>query len=483
MAQDDDFTRRGDIIRPRWGSWGRPKIARESAGSSVMSVEGKKMPANVKRLPHGGGVFRMTGEAVARTYANGDEIPKFRFLASEMSAASRLRRNDPRARALEALRLAFTPTHPKQTNALFAGRRREAAQIVSAIDELRSHVILYGERGSGKTSLANVVMDVARDCGVTVLRATCNSNITFHELFAGFLKALFNGEFNAAGRDTAGRRPPPGRAPVITSERMGAKDVADALERFQDGHVILRIDEFDRVTDPEMQNEIAETIKCLSDASAKVTLLIVGVGENLDDLVGQHPSIQRNVTGVHLGLMPSEEIYQLVKTGGDQAGLNFPDQTVEEIVQISLGSPYHAQLVCLYAGQCAIDRNSSVVELSDLQIAVGRIIDGPLSPARRMFDNFATWFDREVNTAVITGAACAKSDSYGYFTAADVMLEIDGHGDTVLNERDVLNELSAMSEGEYALLRRRRSLHTDRFVFTNPQTRFFIRCAARVHAE
>ncbi|MFY9719669.1 MAG: ATP-binding protein [Candidatus Cybelea sp.] len=52
----------------------------------------------------------------------------------------------------------FTPSSPIDSNDLFAGRRQQVTQIINAINQGGQHAGLYGERGVGKTSLANVIV-------------------------------------------------------------------------------------------------------------------------------------------------------------------------------------------------------------------------------------------------------------------------------------------------------------------------------------
>ena len=50
----------------------------------------------------------------------------------------------------------FTPSTPIDENDLFAGRGAEVRKMLDATQERGKHVILFGERGVGKTSLAKV---------------------------------------------------------------------------------------------------------------------------------------------------------------------------------------------------------------------------------------------------------------------------------------------------------------------------------------
>src|SRR5579863_3133851 len=54
---------------------------------------------------------------------------------------------------------AFTPGSPIDSRDLFAGRAKQREKLINTIFQKGEHAILFGERGVGKTSLANVIFD------------------------------------------------------------------------------------------------------------------------------------------------------------------------------------------------------------------------------------------------------------------------------------------------------------------------------------
>jgi hypothetical protein len=56
----------------------------------------------------------------------------------------------------------FQPRTPITTKDLFAGRWGELTKVSDAVNQPGLHVVIYGERGVGKTSLANVVRPTIR---------------------------------------------------------------------------------------------------------------------------------------------------------------------------------------------------------------------------------------------------------------------------------------------------------------------------------
>ena len=51
----------------------------------------------------------------------------------------------------------FLPNTAVSTRALFSGRKRQITLVVDSINQVGLHAVIFGERGVGKTSLANIV--------------------------------------------------------------------------------------------------------------------------------------------------------------------------------------------------------------------------------------------------------------------------------------------------------------------------------------
>jgi transcriptional regulator with AAA-type ATPase domain len=54
----------------------------------------------------------------------------------------------------------FNPSAPVHKQSLFAGRTTQLVTTINALSTRGQHVAIYGERGVGKTSLANILSDV-----------------------------------------------------------------------------------------------------------------------------------------------------------------------------------------------------------------------------------------------------------------------------------------------------------------------------------
>src|SRR5260370_40785110 len=85
---------------------------------------------------------------------------------------------------------AFTPSASINNSDLFAGRPKQIDRVVQAVFQRGQHAIIFGERGVGKTSLANIIYDLLILAGKSefqVAKHTCGADVSF----AGIWRAIF----------------------------------------------------------------------------------------------------------------------------------------------------------------------------------------------------------------------------------------------------------------------------------------------------
>src|SRR5688572_28887315 len=146
----------------------------------------------------------------------------------------------------------FTPTVPVSQESVFAGRTEEIRRVVDVINQRGRHAVIYGERGVGKTSLANIISTKITSSRETVApRVNCDSTDTFTSLW----KKIFS-EVDLLKK----KRQHPGFQLTVFEETVKAAAVVgdnitpDQVRRLlsllgEDKLVILVFDEFDRIQD------------------------------------------------------------------------------------------------------------------------------------------------------------------------------------------------------------------------------------------
>src|SRR3546814_347667 len=209
------------------------------------------------------------------------------------------------------------------------------------------HVVIYGERGIGKTSLMHVLADTARAARYMVVYDSCGADTRFDTMFRSILSRIPliyhkdtppNSSEAEKGLTFDSRLP---NGPV------SAREASDLLTGVTGTRLLIILDEYDRVEDSGFRRQTAELIKNLSDRMAAVHVLIAGVAEDLDGLIDYIPSIRRNIAAIEVPAMTTPEVEEILRIGSETSGMTFADGSAERIANYAGGSPYVARLICL----------------------------------------------------------------------------------------------------------------------------------------
>ena len=183
---------------------------------------------------------------------------------------------------------------------------------MDAVGQRGQHAVVYGERGVGKTSLAKTLSSVLRGLGKSVAApiVTCDGTDSFTTLWRKMLSELYPPSKEVPG---TGFAVPPAQQAAPLAEQLPETATPDDVRRILAplGHgpiVVLIFDEFDRLRDSAIRRLMAETIKALSDHAVRATIILVGVAENIDELLGEHESISRNIVQIQMPRMRLTEL-------------------------------------------------------------------------------------------------------------------------------------------------------------------------------
>ena len=358
----------------------------------------------------------------------------------------------------------FTPTRPILAEGALVGRRRQLDRAISAVQIERAHLTIFGERGNGKTSFANVLATLAEEAGYGVVRHTCTTQPTFGELF-GAVVAKIPARF---------LRPVMAEEESQSFGRRTMWTVATAVAQLQEiraGHVLIMIDEFDRLSDEDAVRDMTELLKTTSDLSVRVSFVLIGVAESMDELRQVHPSLARTMVALPLPLLPDDEVAALLEKGCRDLRLILSDPARRSLLLLARGSPYFAQLLSLHASDCAVKRGASELGPADVAAAVALILEEshhsfePLLAGLPRAD--ARWPD------LMFAAACAPCNGFGWFTAAAARetattLGMDLPADLTFG----LSVLASLDGGD--ILKKRRMPEADEYAFSHVNLRNYV---------
>jgi Cdc6-like AAA superfamily ATPase len=379
------------------------------------------------------------------------------------------RRTELRARANRV----FTPALPVSQDAVFAGRAGELQQVIDAINRPGQHVLIYGEPGVGKTSLANILAGrlATRTRAVVAPRVNCERVDDFSGIWRKVLgeirvkhERLRIGFLSEAAVETR-------RVADSTPDELTTSDVVGILRGLGSSSLLVVIvDEFDRIGDPDVRTAFADTIKLLSDHDVPVTLVIVGVADTVDDLIEQHQSIERALVQVRMPRMSALELQQIVLRGLHLLDLTIEPAALVQIAALSQGLPHYTHLLALHTTTAAIDEGADRLTTVHLGRAIRQSVD-------QIQQSVAAAYERATRVRgggsaladALLGCALASSDENGTFVGRDVRAALDRALDEDVAPAAVSRTLASLCKPERGpVLQRLGTRAVARFRFVNP---------------
>lgn len=296
----------------------------------------------------------------------------------------------------------------------FSGRKSDIEQALNALNKPGSSMVVFGERGSGKTSFVEMIKLLAigesshllfkhgfqkrfkvKNLNYKVVSFTCN------EKDCTVSTVLQNLITNTNGIKSLVSDRPESTETIIKAKlgvdlkliTAGGEDISRIIKKeFKEKSVVelftnlitiisrevllenegllIVIDEFDLVLDSEV---LAPIIKALS--IGKIKFLISGIAESYDKLLKGHKSVARQFLHgrIHINLMNEDEIkevYDLV-TENTKNKIRFDANFHKSVLEKSNGLPYWVQLF----GELALDASNTSTKIKDVIVLTNKHLE------------------------------------------------------------------------------------------------------------
>lgn len=362
------------------------------------------------------------------------------------------------------VRKVFTPHIPINQLEHFFGRDEEVKRIIGVITSPGLHILLFGDRGVGKTSLAKTTCNLilrkineALNKG-KIYSKSCDRSDTFSTLLH---KPLTDAGVNIFKSGDSKRVKYTGTASanivVAKGELVSEHEtninhrsqtnldspswVADKL-RDLDG--ILLLDEVDTLSNSEDKRKLAELIKLLSDFDSGFKIILIGIAKTANELTAGHKSIERCLKEIHLERMSDEDIKKIVLNGMKSIGKKPSDDVVDKIVNISSGFPHFTHLICLKCSEIAIEQNKSHIEEAILNEALIRSSKDSESTLLSSLDNMLRNIKKpnEYKLLLLATSHCNKKD----FRSREVVNKLNELFGMTIPSSTINRRLSRLSE-------------------------------------
>jgi Cdc6-like AAA superfamily ATPase len=369
-----------------------------------------------------------------------------------------------------AVKQAFSPSAPINRRDLFAGRAEQMMALIDVADEPGQHGVLFGERGVGKTSLATVTSNYLAASNLTV-RVNCQAQDTFSSAWRkAFSEITISRQIGSVGFNSQDKQV------VLTVPEsfnlpadIGPDHVRAVLGSLGSQRpVVIFFDEFDRISDLGINRSFADTIKTLSDHVVPATVILVGVADNVGELVAEHASIERGLGQIAMPRMSVMELAEIVTRGLASVDMTIEQSALRRITALSQGLPHYTHLLAQQAAVVSVLSEQTTVD----NRCVDEAITASLHRAQESIASLyykATYSAREnLYKQVLLACARARADDRGFFSASTVRESLSD----VLGRRVEIPQfamhLNAFSSDRGPVLRKEGSQRKFRYRFVNP---------------
>jgi Cdc6-like AAA superfamily ATPase len=374
---------------------------------------------------------------------------------------------------------AFRPGAPIDSRALFCGRTSQVDAVVNGVFQPGQHVIMFGERGVGKTSLCKTLVDILKNSGITPLSSgtiNCDGTDDFsslwHKVFRE-LQVVIRLEKPGFGNSTEEQAID---LDNLLPDRVAPDDVRVAITRAlaestNRKRMLVVLDEVDRIKKKNVTTLLADTIKNLSDHLVPATLILVGVADAVDQLIAEHKSVERSIVQVSMPRMSVQELGEIIEKGFKKAEVEIEDAAKKQIVGLSQGLPHFTHLLSLESALLAINADRTTVLRSDVDEAIKTAVSKPHSLLSCYEKAVSSPQSHNLFEEVLIACALTKKDDLGWFSSSTVIppfsdLMNTGKQYSVPYFSRHLNEFSSEKRG--AILQKSGTSHQHKYRFANP---------------
>lgn len=310
----------------------------------------------------------------------------------------------------------FTPGPPINEVALFAGRRDVIQRLQDTTIERARHAIIFGERGVGKTSLANIFH---KDLNTRNRRIVeININADTRDSFDSLWRKVFRRIIRSDGRSTADldyTGPIEPDHVILEMEKFGQIDAP-----------VIIIDEYDRVEDEECRVLMTNVIKGLTNIKTNPTIVLVGVAKDILDLIRDHASISRNLVQIPMKRMSPEEINDVIVSRVRRLRLRITSDAVWRITHFSSGLPFYAHSLGKYSALKAIESEKMDISEGTVLSAIDdcmadvdyTITEGYTRATERIYSK------ANIYAQVLAACALAETNNLGQFNTTSVLVPL-----------------------------------------------------------
>jgi uncharacterized protein len=257
-----------------------------------------------------------------------------------------------------ALKETLSPTTPIRSPEHLRGREKKLEDIRRALVQPGRSVFVYGDRGVGKTSLAQTAAFEHQSASKPPVLIGCDVSSTFGRVAQQISTRLLglDGTLIKTSDQTKGslsvkplavelqHSTDKGPVPIPNSVDEAINMMLQAA-RAHSAQPVIVVDEFERLKDDNERALFADLIKQTGDQSMPFKLIFCGVASSLSELLDTHHSCYRYLVTVELERLPAAARFEIANEAANAVGITIEPSSLGRISAISDGFPHYVHLI------------------------------------------------------------------------------------------------------------------------------------------
>jgi type II secretory pathway predicted ATPase ExeA len=303
---------------------------------------------------------------------------------------------------LELLGKCLSPENPIRLTQFLKGRDAEFESLEQELRYFGGIPFIFGNRGVGKTSLARTVAQQVTKSDREHIYVACAPGARMLSIFREIALELLNQTVRLADNKELTKK-----LEINLSMNPGIKLTIESrspkLEKFEDANAAVRtmreidallpnarqtvviIDELEELNDDD-RRDLAFLVKQAGDQEFQVRFMLVGIAENVHELIGAHESVPRYIKEVSLDPLMPQVLMDIVTYAAEQVGVTVDENILYRIAIIGNGYPHFAHLMGKTILAAAIMNNSHTVTPDIYSQGVKRAVRESIQQLRMSYE-------------------------------------------------------------------------------------------------
>ena len=251
------------------------------------------------------------------------------------------------------------------------GRDKEISLIDEALSADGRHLFIFGDRGVGKTSLAQSAASQFQSSDNSFIQMGCGPDTQFYQSIedladrvlkkaSGTRKYDVNHSINVKFYSIKWKEKDTEIEIPNVSSMYTAIEAIEEVCKYHSECPVIVIDEFDQIDSEKERRLFANFLKDLGDRGVKLKLIFTGVAQSLTELLGSHESSFRQLHTIGLERLSWTGREEILKEALQSFNLKINNEVVYKIAKISNGFPYFVHLIAEKILWCAFHSEKEI---------------------------------------------------------------------------------------------------------------------------